>query len=78
MLPARHDDDDDKYLGILEAEVIKQAGIKEKIIHLENKKTTRNQTAEQKSYQTNKIYVPLVRYSAPFLKWAREELQRMD
>ena len=39
------------YLEILETDTIKQAKRKEKRIHLENKKTTRNQTIKQKSHQ---------------------------
>ena len=70
-----------KYLGILEAKLIKHTDMKEKI--------KRNSSVERENYtkqttKTNLIKwintwtVALVRYSAPFLKWTREELQQME
>ena len=42
-------------------------------------KTTQDKTLQQKPHQTNKyLGCNLVRYSGPFLKWTRDELQQMD
>ena len=71
-----------KYLGILEANTIKQAEMKEKI-QKEYLRRTRK-LLETKLNRRNLIKgintwaVPLVRYSGPFLKWTREELKQMD
>ena len=71
-----------KYLGILEADTIKQAEMKEKI-QKEYLRRTRK-LFETKLNSRNLIKgintwaVPLVRYSGPFLKWTREELKQMD
>ena len=71
-----------KYLGILEADTIKQAEMKEKI-HKEYLRRTRK-LLETKLNSRNFIKginnwaVPLVRYSGPFLKWTRDELKQMD
>ena len=71
-----------KYLGILEADTIKQAEMKEKIQKeylrrtrklLETKLNSRNLIKRNKYWA-----VPLVRYSGPFLKWTRDELKQMD
>ena len=66
-----------KYLSILEAEARrwkKKLGISQ-----ENQKATRDKTILQKPYQRNKyLGCTRVRYSRPFLKWAREELEHMD
>ena len=71
-----------KYLGILEADTIKQAEMKEKILKeylritrklLETKLNCRNLIKG-----INTWVVPLVRYSGPFLKWTRDELKQMD
>ena len=71
-----------KYLGILEADTIKQVQIKDLIRKqylrrmrklLETKLSRRNLIKG-----TNTLAVPLVRYSVPFLKWTREELKQMD
>ena len=71
-----------KYLGILEADAIKQVEMKEKIKKeylrrsrklLEAKLSRRNLIKE-----INIWAVPLVRYSGPFVKWTREELKQMD
>ena len=66
-----------KYLGILEADTIKQAEVKEKI-QKEYLRRTRK-LLETKLNSRNLIKginawaVPLVRYSGPFLKWTRDE-----
>ena len=60
-----------KYLGILEADTIKQAEMKEKI-QKEYLRRTRK-LLETKLNSRN-----LVRYSGPFLKWTREEFKQMD
>ena len=71
-----------KYLGILEADTMKQAEMREKIQKeylrrnrklLETKINSRNLIKG-----INTWAVPLVRYSGHFLKWAREELKQMD
>ena len=71
-----------KYLGILEADTIKQVEMKEKIKKdylrrtrklLETKLNCRNLIKG-----INTCAVPLVRYSGPFLKWTRDELKQMD
>ena len=70
-----------KYLGILEADTIKQVEMKDKIrkeYFRRTRKTTRDKTLQQKSYQINTWAVPLVRYSGPFFKWTRDELKQMD
>ena len=71
-----------KYLGILEADTIKQAEMKEKI-QKEYLRRTRK-LLETKLNSRNLIKgidtwaVPLVRYSGPFLKRTRDELKQMD
>ena len=71
-----------KYLGNLEADTIKQVQIKDKIRKeyirrirklLETKLFSRN---PMKGINTWAVF--LVRYSGPFLKWARDKLKRMD
>ena len=71
-----------KFLGILEADTIKQVEIKEKILKdyhrrarklLETKLNSRNLIIG-----INTWALPLVRYSGPFLKWTRDELKQMD
>ena len=66
-----------KYLGILEADTIKQVEMKKnpKRISQENQKTTRNKALQQKPYQRNKYLDCTPCY---ILKWAREELRQMD
>ena len=73
-----------KYLGILEADTIKQLQLKDKILKRtsqENAKTTRE---KEKLFSRNLIkgidtwVVPLIRYSGPFFKLARDELKQMD
>ena len=71
-----------KYLGILEADTIKQVEMKDKI-QKEYLRRTRK-LLETKLSRRNLIKgintwaVPLVRYSGPFLKWTRDELKQMD
>ena len=71
-----------EYLGILEADTIKQVQMKDKIQKeylrgtrklLETKLSSRNLIKG-----INTWAVPLVRYSGPFLKWTRDELKQMD
>ena len=71
-----------RYLGILEADTIKQVEMKEKIQKeyvrsnrklLETKLNSRNLIKG-----INTCAVPLVRYSGPFLKRTRDELKLMD
>ena len=71
-----------KYLGILEADTIKQVEMKNKI---QKEYLTRNRKLfETKLNSRNFIKgintwaVPLVKYSGPFLKWTRDELRQMD
>ena len=71
-----------KYLGILEADTIKQVQMKDKI-RKEYLRRTRK-LLETKLSGRNLIKgistwaVPLVRYSGPFLKGTRNELKQMD
>ena len=71
-----------KYLGILEAETIKQVEMKDKI-QKEYLRRTRK-LLEIKLNGRNLIKginiwaVLLVRYSGPFLKWSRDELKQKD
>ena len=71
-----------KYLGILEADTIKQVQMKDKIRKeylrrtrklLETKLSSRNLIKGINTWS-----VSLVRYSGPFLKWSRDELKPMD
>ena len=71
-----------KYLGILEADTIKQMEMKDKIRKeylrrtrklLETKLSSRNLIK-----RINTWAVPLIRHSGPFLKWTRDELKQMD
>ena len=71
-----------KYLGILEADTIKQVQMKD-MIRKEYLRRTRK-LLETKLSSRNPIKgintwaVSLVRYSGPFLQWTREELKQMD
>ena len=71
-----------KYLGILEADTIKQVEMKEKIKNKYLKRTRK--LLETKLSRRNLMKgintwaLPLVRYSGPFLKWTREELKQMN
>ena len=71
-----------KYLGILEADTIKQVEMKDKIRKeylmrtrklLETKLSSRNLIKG-----INTWAVPFVRYSGSLLKWTRDELKQMD
>ena len=71
-----------KYLGILEANTIKQAETKEKI-QKEYLRRTRKLLETILNCRNlikgiNTWAVPLVTYSGPFLKWTRDELKQMD
>ena len=71
-----------KYLGILEANTIKQVEMKEKI-QKEYLRRTRKLLETKLNCRNlikgiNTWAVPLVRYSGPFLKWTRDELKQMD
>ena len=71
-----------KYLGILEADTIKQVQMKD-IIRKEYLRRTRKLHETKLSSRNlikgiNTWVVPLVRYSRNFLKWSREELKQMD
>ena len=71
-----------KYLGILEADTIKQVEMKDKI-RKEYLRRTRKLLETKLSSRNlikgiNTRAVPLIRYSGPFLKWARDELKQMD
>ena len=68
-----------KYLGILEADTIKQVQIKD-TIWKEYLRRTRKLLSTKLSCRNlikgiNTWAVPLVRYSGPFLKWSKEELK---
>ena len=71
-----------KYLGILEADTIEQVEMKDKI-QKEYLRRTRKQLETKLSSRNlikgiNTWDVPLFKYSGPFLKWTRDELQQMD
>ena len=69
----------DKYLGILEADTIKQVQMKDTIQkeYLRRKRKLHETKLSSRNLikGINTWAVPLVRY---FLKWTREELKRMD
>ena len=71
-----------KYLGILEADTIKQVKMKDKI-RKEYLRRTRKLLVIKLSSRNlikgiNTWAVPLVRYSGLFLKWTRDELKQVD
>ena len=71
-----------KYLGILEADTIKQLEMKNKI-QKEYLRRTRKQLETKFSSRNlikgiNTWAVPHIRYSRPFLKWTRDELKQMN
>ena len=76
------ENDTNKYLGILEADTIKQVQMKDKI-QKEYLRRTRK-LLETKLSRRNLIKgintwaIPHIRYSGPFLKWTRDELKQMD
>ena len=71
-----------KYLGILEADTIRQVEMKDKIRKEYLRKTRK--LLETKLSSRNLIKgintwaVHLIRFSEPFLKWTRDELKQMD
>ena len=71
-----------KYLGILEADTIKQIEMKNKIEKEYLWRTRKLLEAKLSSRNLingiNTWAVPLVRYSGPFLKWTRDKLRQMD
>ena len=71
-----------KYLGILEADTIKQVEMKDKIQKeylRRTKKLLQTKLCSRKLIKGIHTWaVPLVRYSRPFLKWIRDELKQMD
>ena len=78
MIRTRAENETYKYLGILEADTIKQVEMKDKILKeylrrtrklLETKLSIRNLIK-----RINTWAVQLVGYSGPFLKWTRDEL----
>ena len=71
-----------KYLGILEADTIKQVQMKD-TTRKEYLRRTRKLLETKLSSRNlikgiNTWAVPRVRYTGPFLKWTREELKQMD
>ena len=66
-----------KYLGILEADTIKQVEIKDKIKKEYLRRTRKLPETKLSSKnlikRINTWAVSLLRYSGPFLKWTREE-----
>ena len=71
-----------KYIGILEADTIKQVQMKDKI-QKEYLRRTRKLLETKFSGRNlikgiNTWALPLVRYSGPFLTWTRDELRQMD
>ena len=71
-----------KYLGILEADTIKQVQMKE-MIRKEYLRRTRKLLEKKLSSRNlikgiNTWAVRLLRYWRPFVKWTREELKQMD
>ena len=67
-----------KYLGILEADTIKQVEMKERIQTEYLRRTRKLPETKVSSKGINTWAVPLVRYSGPFLKWIKDELRQMD
>ena len=72
----------EKYLGIVEADTIKQVEMKDKI-RKEYLRRTRKLLKTKLSCRNviegiNTWAVPLDRYSGHFLKWTRDELKQMD
>ena len=71
-----------KYLGILEAETIKQVEMKKKIqkeyLRKSRKLLETKLSSRYLIQEINTWAVSLVRYSGPLLKWTREELKQMD
>ena len=70
------------YLWILEADIIKQAEMKNKIQEKYLRRTRKlletNLSSRNLIKGINIWAVPLVRYSGPFLNWTRDELRQME
>ena len=71
-----------KYLGILEADTIKQVQMKDTMRKEYLRRTRKLHETKLSSRHLikgiNTSAVPLVRYSGPFLKWTRDELKQMN
>ena len=67
-----------KYLGILEADTIKQVEMKDKIQKEYHRRTKKLLSSQNLIKGINTWAVPIVRYSGPFLEWTRDELEQMD
>ena len=71
-----------KYLGILEADTIKQVQMKDTIRKEYLRRTRKLHETKLSGRNLIKVIniwaVPLVRYSGHFLKWTREELKQRD
>ena len=67
-----------KYLGISEADSIKQVEMKNKIPKEYLRRTRKLDTKLSHRNFIKGINLPLVRYSLLFLKWTRDELKQMD
>ena len=67
-----------KYLDILETDTIKQVEMKDKIKKEYLRRTKTLLETKLRIKGMNNCAVHLVRYSGPFVKWAREELKQMD
>ena len=69
-------------LGILEADTIKHVEMKDKILKEYLRRTRKLHKSKLSSRNLikgiNNRAISLVRYSAPFLMWTREELKQMD
>ena len=78
----RGDKETYKYLGILEADTVKQVDMKEKIkkeyLRRTRKLLKTKLCCRNLIKRINTWAVPLIRYSGPFLKWTREELKQID
>ena len=68
-----------RYLGILEADTIKQMKMKEKKYIKRTRKLLETKLHSRNLIKgINTWAVPLLRYREPFFKWIRDELQQMD
>ena len=71
-----------KFLGVLEADTIKQAEMKEKVRKVYIRRTRKLIKAmlccRNLFKEINTSEIPFERNSGPFLKWTREELRQMD
>ena len=76
------EDDSCKCLSILESDTIKQVEMKDKIRKVYLRKTRKLLEAKMSSRNLIKEIdtwaLPLVRYSVPFIKCARDELKQLD